>query len=500
MDKIFQIFIIFSIVFILMFEIPVTKSDVIISNNYPVSVGTRSPCITFDNSTNFYPYWTTHLNSYKDQAYMNLTSIWAQDIYVDDSGIVYYTDNYGTVFYYYYGWYYIPSPYYSGFSYAGPIVSIAVIDDSYYWYVALLTEYGYVFVYDMNAGAWFNASHVWGLTLQNVWNNGHSPWTSVTSNVLGDYEGYDELFIFTNLNGEVYAFDTTYNATRTGKNYSGWWSVTPTNDKIISTVAFYDEYRKGSNDLYGISFTGNVYQLKKNGWNTLRVSNKISNTIGITIGYSTDLNQYTLFIIQLNNNTPMYEYNPNTQSFQTYGVNIDTEGTNQAVTFDMYDSIINGYNYWYVLQTNDTIAYTTDGIDANSWGDVFVYDLYQTNTALKLDSSCPLNFVISLNYINSKYIYNMYNFTVYFKGSDNKLNLEFYYNWPQNILKNPANPANLYSGNSVLINFTYMPNMAYNSTIYFEVNLETGNAIIITYFYEINIINHYSYIPITYEP
>ncbi|MGC8691946.1 MAG: hypothetical protein ACP5RZ_02890, partial [Thermoplasmata archaeon] len=66
---------------------------------------------------------------------MNLRSIWAQDIYVDDYGIVYYTDNYGTVFYYYNGWYYIPSPYSRGFSYAGSIVSIAVIYDSHYRYV-----------------------------------------------------------------------------------------------------------------------------------------------------------------------------------------------------------------------------------------------------------------------------------------------------------------------------------------------------------------------------
>ncbi|MEM4100583.1 MAG: hypothetical protein QXI08_03900, partial [Thermoplasmata archaeon] len=65
---------------------------------------------------------------------------------------------------------------------------------------------------------------VWNLNLQSIWSQYHSPWTSVTSNVLGNRERDNELFIFTNLNGEVYAFDTTYNST---KNIGDklWWMV-----------------------------------------------------------------------------------------------------------------------------------------------------------------------------------------------------------------------------------------------------------------------------------
>ncbi|MEM0152445.1 MAG: hypothetical protein QW129_05525, partial [Thermoplasmata archaeon] len=192
-----------------------SSSKVTLTYSYPSQISGKIPCIKYDNSTNFIPYWSTNINSYGDRAYMNLSSVWSQDIYVDDYGNVFWVDNWGNVFFWsiYGNVYSISTPYYHGFSFAGRIVSISVINDTYVDYVALLTEYGFVFVYNMNSGTWFNATKVWNLNLQSVWSQYHSPWTSVTSNLLGDDNGYHELFIFTNLNGEVYAFDTTYNAT-----------------------------------------------------------------------------------------------------------------------------------------------------------------------------------------------------------------------------------------------------------------------------------------------
>ncbi|MBD6956406.1 MAG: hypothetical protein F9Y92_07225 [Thermoplasmatales archaeon] len=481
----------------------ISKSDAVLSYNDSSIVSGKMPCIQYDNTTNFDPYWITNLNQYKDKAYMNLTSVWSQDIYVDDLGNVYWVDNYGYVMSLLNGFlYYIGSPYPYNFSFAGPIVSMAVINDIYVWYVALLTEYGYVFVYNMNTNAWFNATNVWGLTLQNVWSQYKSPWTSVTSNVLGDQNNYNELFIFTNLNGEVYAFDTTYNATG-GINYGGWWNNNPTQYRIISTTAYYDEENKNSGHLFGISFNGIVYRFN-NGWRILKNSG-INGVVGITIGKSTDLpkrNTYfrdgnTIFIIQIYNGTKLYEYNSRSGNFQVYGSIFTGKGTNQAVSFDLYDSF-NNINTWYILQTNGTIAYSNNNHDASSWGYLNNYlFMHNTGDTLNIISGCPLDFTGSLYYVSSQNIWNMYNLTVYLTGSDGYLKNEFYYSWILGQYNNPANPAILQHYRYIYLNFTYMPNMAYNSTFNFNLILNSqSNAVILVYYLKINVINHFPYIPI----
>lgn len=504
MMKTLRIISVIAIIFMMVVVIPSgSRSDTLISYNYPTSSSGITPCIQFDNSTNFIPYWNTSLNSYRDSAFMNLMSVWSQDIYVDDFGIVYWVDNYGYVMFNISGKiYHIGSPYSYNFTFAGPVVSMAVIHDTYYWYVALLTEWGYVFVYNMSAGAWFNATKVWGLDLQNVWTKYHSPWTSVTSNVLGDWNGYNELFIFTNLNGEVFAFDTTYNSTGKG-NSGGWWYTSPTQYKIIATTAYFNESGNNSGNLFGVSFQGSLYKFN-NGWSLISSSN-LNGVTGISIGKSTDLQTkstyfkkgYTLFIISING-TKLYEYNSRTKTFISYGNVFASMGTNQAIAFDLYDSLSGNGSYWYVLQTNGTIAFSTNGIDATGWNYMKNFE-YITSTTLRIKSTCPLNFYGSLYYINSKNAWNMYNFTVYYTGSDGIPRMEFYYYWPGNIISNPATPAILQQGTYISVNFTYMPNMAYNSTFYYDTIFypqNNPNSVIFEYTLTINIINHFSYIPI----
>ncbi|MGC8693979.1 MAG: hypothetical protein ACP5RY_07045, partial [Thermoplasmata archaeon] len=189
-----------------------SRSDVIISNNYPVSVENISPSIVYNNSSNFPPLWSTNLNIPKTQAYTNITSIWSSDIYCDDNGNVFWTDTYGNVFV---NWtsngemVSLGTPY-SYFAYAGPITSIAAVNYTTFSgttisYVVLLTYYGYVFGHKLNKGKWFNATKQWSLPLTNY----PSPWTSVTSNVKGFKNGYDEGFFFTDLSGDVYFYDIT---------------------------------------------------------------------------------------------------------------------------------------------------------------------------------------------------------------------------------------------------------------------------------------------------
>lgn len=496
-----------AIILILLVLIPSgSNSDVLITNKYSSITTGKVPCIQFDNSTNFDPYWLTNLNSYKNIAYMNLTSVWSQDIYTDDHGIVYWVDNYGYVIYSVNGNInYIGSPYPYNFSFAGSVVSIAVIDDSYVWYVALLTVYGYVFIYDMNTKMWFNATNVWGLNLQNVWKQYSSPWSSVVSNTLGDSNGFHELFIFTNLNGEVYAFDTTFNSTRRGINNGGWWNSNPTSFKIVSTVAYYDERRNNIGHLFGVSYNGIVYKFQNGHWTTL-VNSNLNGIMGISIGKSTDLlrgstyfnNGYTLFIIQIFNGTTLYEYDSRNGIFKNYGGIFTIKGTNQAISFDLYNSY-NNVNTWYILQTNGTIALSINNI-ATAWDyyNNFLFK-YETSTALKIDSKCSLDFIGSLYYNSSIKSWNMYNFTIYFTSSNNLINLEFYYYWPTQQIVNPATETLLSSNNSILINFTYMPNMAFNSTFNFYLILKNQypqNAIVYVYNFNINIVNHFNYIPI----
>ncbi|MEM0164117.1 MAG: hypothetical protein QXV94_06350, partial [Thermoplasmata archaeon] len=100
-------------------------------------------------------------------------------------------------------------------------------------------------------------------------------------------------------------------------------------------------------------------------------------------------------------------------------------------------------------------------------------------------------------YLSSKNITSMYNFSLFFTGSDSKLDLEYSYQNGNSI--NNAQTALLESSNGILINVTMMPNMAYNSTFYFYSVFypqNNPNSVILEYVLNIRIINHFSYITI----
>jgi len=108
-----------------------------------------------------------------------------------------------------------------------------------------------------------------------------------------------------------------------------------------------------------------------------------------------------------------------------------------------------------------------------------------------------MNFDTYALYLRSKNITSMLNFTLYFTGSDSKLNLEFYYDGSTGHYGNPQTLALLTSSSGVLINVTLMPNMAYNSTFYFYAVFypaNNQNSVILEYILTINVVNHFSYI------
>ncbi len=498
MNEIKKITVIFLIVFLfLIAEIPVASSSTILSYSYPTTISSISPKIVYNNSTNFPPLWWTNLNSYKDQAYMNITSIWSSGITCDDNGNVFWTDTFGDVWV---AWvnldnsiFNLGSPYHSGFSYAGPITSIAAINLTNSGinmaYVVVLTYYGYVFAYDLINDYWFNATSTWGLPLPNY----PYPWTSVTanleatenSNANGQY--YNEGFIFTDLYGNEYQYNP-YN------RYDSYWVYTNYNSansvNIISTCAYYPGYDY-YNYIYGISYNGNVYVDESSGW-VLYDSTGINGLIGIT----TD-NNGNLYLLQIKSGTPLYVSRNGAGStsgtFKAYRYHVFSQGTDAGLGYDQNDDI-----FW-AIQTNGTIAHSSHPNKGWSYSNnLLPLYIYNVNM-LSLNSSYSSDFMAYANYImptNNSYS-NMLNFTLYFNGSDNKMNLEYYYQPGSS--KNPANPALLTNSRGLIINVTLMPNTSYNSYFNFNVIIypqNNPNSVIFVYILDIRIINHFSYIPL----
>ncbi|MEM4058279.1 MAG: hypothetical protein QXZ12_06085 [Thermoplasmata archaeon] len=448
-----------------------------------------------------YTMWHTNLNKYKDQAYSNITSIWSSDIYCDDNGNVYWTDTYGNLSVAFvnlnYNVYSLGTPY-SHFAYAGPITSIAAvnytINHNYFSFKTIISEvvelsyYGYVFGCYINNDTWFNATQQWKLPLTSY----PSPWTSVTSNVEGYSNHYDEGFFFTDLSGNLYFYDTTTSKSR-------WLITSNPSDNIISTVAYYNSTLHRNNkfsNIYGISYNGFVFVLTSsnngNGY-TWSIYNKtgINDLVGITMD-----NSGYLYLLQLKNGTSLNisstAAGSATGTFSSYGSIVFSQGTSEAITYDQSNNI-----FW-AIQTNGTIAGGDPIYPIYDWGysNNFLYT-YNYPTILAINSTYSMKFYAYALYLSSKNITSMYNFSLFFTGSDSKLDLEYSYQNGNSI--NNAQTALLESSNGILINVTMMPNMAYNSTFYFYSVFypqNNPNSVILEYVLNIRIINHFSYITI----
>ncbi len=436
--------------------------------------------------------WKSKLNQYKDQAYMNITSIWSSGITCDDNGNVFWTDTFGDVQVFWVNLKYaisdLGSPYSSGFSYAGPITSIAAINLTYSGinmaYVVVLTYYGYAFAYDLINHDWFNATSTWDLPLQNY----PYPWTSVTANLEAYGKHYDEGFIFTDLYGNEYQYDPYYGSS---DSYWVYKNYNPSNSvNIISTCAYYPGYDNWDYT-YGISYNGNVYVDESSGW----VKYDFTGINGL-IGIATD-NNGNLYLLQIKSGTPLYVSRNGAGStsgtFRAYGNNVFSQGTDAGLGYDQNDDI-----FW-AIQTNGTIAHSSHPNKGWSYSNnllsLFIYNV----NMLSLNSTYSSDFMAYANYItptNNSYL-NMLNFTLYFNGSDNKMNLEYYYQPGSS--KNPANPTLLTNLRGLIINVTLMPNTSYNSYFNFNVIIypqNNPNSAIFVYILDIGIINHFSYIPL----
>ncbi|MGC8977706.1 MAG: hypothetical protein ACP5OB_08860, partial [Candidatus Ratteibacteria bacterium] len=115
-----------------MFEIPVTESDVIISNNYSINIGNISPCIKYqlnNNTGSVVNLSKSSTGKYADNATLYINSTWYSGIAVDNNGNIFYVDTYGDVYENFSGQpnktsRYLGTPY-DYYAWYGPIVGIS---------------------------------------------------------------------------------------------------------------------------------------------------------------------------------------------------------------------------------------------------------------------------------------------------------------------------------------------------------------------------------------
>jgi|GEM_PF-3415154 len=232
-----------------------TRSDVIISSYYPVSVGNISPCIVYNNSSNFPPLWSTNLNVPKTQAYTNITDVWPASIYCNENQTTFIADSYGNLII---SWdegasrVYVQSPYSIGYknltgatsyAYLGQITSIAAVNltkttkTTAYALVNMLTINGAVFnatfsyTYSTKSTSWSGWAEIAKLPGTN--------WTSVTTNLNGAKYGYNQNFTFVNYNGTVYNRDiTNWSSFELVNSYTGCFDVFSAADNATTYYNF----------------------------------------------------------------------------------------------------------------------------------------------------------------------------------------------------------------------------------------------------------------------
>jgi len=452
------------------FILPSGHSSVISASNASLKPSVVSPPVFYNNSSNLITRWNASLNKERDSASINITSVWSSGIYVDDNGNLLWTDTYGFVFVYYYSVGVLSnygSPY-STFSYAGPVTSIAAVNYSTVDYVVILTERGYVFEHPIGPGEWINATAAWNLPLPSE----AKIWTSVTSNVEGYSYEYDEVFVFTSLNGSAYLYDTT------NPSSSVWVYEAPLGSNsygIISTVMSYQGY------LYAVAYNGTVY-VWNNPWQVYDETNLVG-TVGITIDQAND----SLYIINIKNNTDLYEsaggVGGTTGSFTPSGSIVFSDGTATSVTFDDYDFI-----FW-AIETNGTIA-GSDSTSSWSYSDNLL-NYYTLPNVISIQSASGSNFELIAQYLKSSNIDNMLIFNLSLTDSASYLQFSYYLG----VSKIVETVASLPSLSSLNSSVAIMPNSSYDASFWFYLLSSSSNEeVVLSYKLDFNIINHFSYI------
>ncbi len=389
--------------------------------------------------------------------------------------------------------------YYGKIPYEGPIVGIAVSNNTISEGGALvqeLTEWGVVFELNVTNGN----------TISQGWfefilpNSGYPSTTYSAINEIKSVNYYQEIFMYFATNGTVY-----YYLPDNGPENNNFYPLTYNKSPLPFVSACVYGYLSG-NTIYvmpfGLLYNGSIYAYYESSgvWNWYYFGSTANGARAINIAPS-DSTQYVssnyvdslyyLMVVLLNNNTYVYEsnalnYNSFSGTFSAISIP-NSQGTNEAV-FNPWG------NGWYILQTNGTIAHSSSWVNPSKW-EFFRLPRYYYNYTdiLNITDLCSKTFTVFANLMGYSGIYNMYYYNMTFYNNSNKNRIQFIFNGNFYYLEKIIN---LSSSNKIFIKINFYENKAYNATFNFLVYTypQGNNNIIIAYQLKIIMIDHFSYI------
>jgi|GEM_PF-2422373 len=500
MNKIFQIFSVIAVVFIMVVVIPSdTKSNVVISYNYPISVSQAQNCIKYEINNlalSVINASKSTLGTYGDSATIYVNSTWWTGIASDNEGNTFYVNSYGDLFENYSQTTtlrYLGTPY-SKYRWDGPIVGVAVSNNTISQGGALvqeLSEWGAVFELNVTNGN--TISQGWY-----AWSLPYSEYSAI--NEVRSINYYLEIFMYFATNGTIYYYFPD-NGPENHIFYPLTYSTSPA--PLVSATVY--GFISGFNiyvEPFGLLYNGSVYIFNGNAWTYFGTASAGARAIMMSPSNNyegttpTSLYYFYLMVILLKNSTYAYVSNQlyySSTSATFSQTSIPTfQGTNEAV--------FNPWGYgWYILQTNGTIAHSSGWPNPTTWNYFslpLIYYVYPT--LLNITDSCTNSFTVFANISSggSSGIYNMRYFNLTFYNSTKQSRTQFIFS--DGILSYPMKIINISNSNEIFINISFIEDMAYNATFYFVVYTypQGNNNILISYQLKIIMIDHFAFIPV----
>jgi hypothetical protein len=513
MNKIFQFFSVIAVVLIVVVVIPSdSKSNVVISYNYPISVSQAQNCIKYEinnsrNALSLIDASKSTLGTYGDSATVYVNSTWWTGIASDTNGNTFYVDSYGHLYENFSKQTtlrYLGTPY-STYPWYGPIVGVAVSSNTISQGGALVQELS-------EWGAVFELNVTNGNTISKGWYEWILPHSGLPNtlfcaiNEVISINSKQEIFMYFATNGTIFYYYPA-NGPENNNFYHLTYSKSPA-PFVSATVYSYSPGASGNIHFmpFGLLYNGSVYIFNGNAWNYFGTASAGARAISISPSSTASGNPdyFYLMVILLKNSTYAYMSNQliHSSTSATFSqISIPTsQGTNEA---DFYSW---GYG-WYILQTNGTIAHSSSQTNPTTWNYFSLLPSYYNTQGryyyiypklLNITDSCTNSFTVFANISSggSSGIYNMQYFNLTFYNSTKQNRTQFIFS--NVILSYPMKIINISNSNKIFINISFFENMAYNAIFYFFVYTypQGNNNILISYQLKIIMIDHFAFIPI----
>jgi hypothetical protein len=489
-----------------------SKSNVVISYNYPISVSQAQNCIKYEinnsiDALSFINASKSTLGTYGDSATIYVNSTWWTGIASDINGNTFYVDSYGDLYENFSKQTtlrYLGTPY-STYPWYGPIVGVAVSNNTISQGGSLvqeLSEWGVVFELNVTNGK----------TISQGWYRWILPHSGLPNtlfcaiNEVVSINANFEIFMYFATNGTIYYYYPD-NGPENNIFYTLTYSKSPA--PFVSATVY--GYEQGNRIYYvmpfGLLYNGSVYIYYTTGWTYFGTASAGARAISISPSSraSGAGDYFYLMVILLKNSTYAYMSgklkSSSTSTTFSKTTSIPTsQGTNEAD--------FGPWNYgWYVLQTNGTIAHSSGLLNPTTWNYFSLLPSYKNTQGryyyiysklLNITDSCTNSFTVfaNINSGGSSGIYNMQYFNLTFYNSTKQNRTQFIFS--NGILSYPMKIINISNSNKIFINISFFENMAYNATFYFFVYTypQGNNNILISYQLKIIMIDHFAFIPI----